>query len=98
LTSQAVPPLTGVAPVTVLAGGFSINGDVVAGSAGVIARDWMAGPGGAGVLDATGAPLNPRRRFISSTLSARPATMCFRQKANQNKWTTDPNTWTWTTR
>src|SRR5260370_36172963 len=43
LSTQAEPPPMGIAPVTVPAGGFSIDGEVVAGSAGVSAGDWMAG-------------------------------------------------------
>src|SRR5262245_60206214 len=55
--AKAASPPAGVAPVTVPAGGFRIVGELVAGSSG--AGDWLAGPGTAGVLDATGAPLNP---------------------------------------
>src|SRR6266404_6360942 len=63
-TSQAVPPPTGVAPVSVPAGGFGIGGEVVAGSSGGSSGDWLAGANGApGVLDPSGAPLNPATTF-----------------------------------
>src|SRR5260221_4438978 len=61
--TQAVPPPTGVAPVTVPAGGFGIGGELVAGTAGLASGDWLPGVNGAGVLDASGAPLNPNTTF-----------------------------------
>ena len=50
-------PPAGVAPVLVPAGGFGIDGNLLANRIFTNAGDWMAGPGGTGgsVLDATGA-------------------------------------------
>src|SRR5579859_3122529 len=91
LAAHAVPTPAGVAPVTTPVGGFSIGGELVAGSGGTTAGDWMSGPGGVGVLDATGKPLNPATTFHFVDLY---------NSANDNvftagKWTDDPNTWTW---
>src|SRR5215831_14915922 len=65
LTSQAVPPPTGVAPVLVPSGGFAIDGDLQANTPAVGAGDWIPGVAGAGgaVLDANGVPLNPATTF-----------------------------------
>src|SRR3974390_139611 len=91
LAAEAVPPPNGVAPVTTPAGGFGIAGQVVASSA---SGDWMPGPNGAaGVLDATGAPLNPSTtfNFIDPYDSKSDNTF------SGGKWMDNPNTWTWTT-
>jgi hypothetical protein len=92
LTSQAVQPPVGVAPVTVPVGGFGIGGEVVAGATGVTAGDWMSGPGGAGVLDATGKPLNPATTF--HFIDAFNSTSDNVFGANE-KWVSNPNSWTW---
>src|SRR4051812_19311650 len=55
LDALATPPPKGVAPVLVPAGGFAIDGDLLAGPAG----DWVAGSNaGSGVLASNGVPLN----------------------------------------
>jgi len=89
---RAIPPPSGVAPVLVPAGGFGIDGEVVAGSAGVAAGDWMAGPGGAGVLKSDGTPVNPATtfHFVDPYNSSSDNTF-----GGGLKWTDDPNTWTW---
>ena len=57
VTGHAAPPSAGVAPVISPAGGFSIDGDLLANAPGANAGDWLlstnAGSGGA-VLDAAG--------------------------------------------
>jgi hypothetical protein len=83
---------TGIAPVLVPAGGFRINGLVPANGTGASAGDWLNGPGGNGVLDAAGNPLNPTTTFHfvdpfnSSTDSSFKGGL---------KWIDNPNTWRW---
>jgi hypothetical protein len=90
LAAQAVPPPNGVAPVTTPAGGFGIDGHVVAGP---LSGDWMPGPNGAaGVLDATGAPLNPATTFHFTDPYNSKSDNTF----SGGKWMDNPNTWTWT--
>ena len=91
LVAQAVPPPSGIAPVTVPAGGFSIGGEVVAGPAG----DWMAGPSHPGVLNSAGVPLNPGTtfHFLDPYNSGNDNVF---SSAGHNKWTDDPSTWVWT--
>ena len=92
LAAQAVPPPSGIAPVTVPAGGFSIGGEVVAGPAG----DWMAGPNHAGVLDSAGVPLNAGTTFhFVDAYSSSSDNIFATSSGNHNKWNNDPNTWTW---
>jgi hypothetical protein len=94
LAAQAVPPPNGIAPVTTPAGGFGIGGQVVAGTGGQLSGDWMAGANGAaGVLDATGAPLNPATTFHFIDPYNSKSDNIFAS----GKWMDDPNTWTWTT-
>src|SRR5260370_17692811 len=94
-TSQALPPSTGVAPVSVPAGGFGIGGELVAGSSGGASGDWLAGANGApGVLDATGAPLNPATTFHFVDAFNSSGDNVF---GSSEQWTDNPNTWTWTT-
>jgi HYR domain len=96
LTAQAVPPPTGVAPVLVPAGGFAIEGDLLANTPLSGAGDWLPGPGGTGssVLDANGAPLNSGTTFhlVDPFNSASDDTF-----AGGLKWTDNPNSWRWTT-
>src|SRR5690349_8017718 len=94
LEGFAVPPPTGVAPVLIPAGGFSIEGDLTANSPSAGAGDWLPGPGGAGgsVLDASGAPLNPATTFHLTDLYNSTSDNTF----SGGKWTDDPNTWQWT--
>jgi hypothetical protein len=93
LPIHAVPPPMGVAPVTVPTGGFSINGEVIAGSAGFAAGDWLAGPGGAGVLNAAGAPLNPTTTFHFIDPFNSSSDNVFKSSS----WNENPNSWQWTT-
>jgi len=92
LRSGAIPPPSGVAPVLVPAGGFGIDGEVVAGSAGVTAGDWIAGPGGAGVLKSDGTPVNPATTFHFIDPYSTNTDNTF---GGGLKYTDDPNTWTW---
>ena len=59
LTAEATPPPSGIAPVVFPAGGFSIDGDLLANTPASNAGDWLlstnAGSGGS-VLDAAGVP------------------------------------------
>lgn len=63
LAGRASPPPAGVAPVGSPAGGFAIDGDVCANTPITGVGDWLMAtnfPGaGAGVLSASGTPLNP---------------------------------------
>src|SRR5881628_40584 len=93
-TALAVPPPAGVAPVTVPAGGFGIDGDLFANMPGADVGDWVTNSAsGGGVLTRAGVPLNAL------------TTLHFTDQYNGNdiifsgglKWTDDPNIWTWTT-
>ena len=96
LTAQAVPPPMGVAPVLAPAGGFAIDGDLLANTPGADAGDWLSGPGGAGgaVLGANGAPLNPAMTLHSVDPYNADNDGTF---IGGLKWTDNPNTWGWTT-
>jgi len=93
-SALAVPPPTGVAPVLIPAGGFSIEGDLLANTPVSGAGDWMTAtnyPGaGGGVLDASGTPLNPATtyHFIDAYNSTADNTF-----SGGLKWTDNPNTW-----
>src|SRR5512136_1367774 len=92
LRAYCVPPPTGVAPVTVPAGGFGIEGDLQA-NLGV--GDWLPGTNGTGgVLDNAGNPLNPATTFHFTDLYNSSADQTF---VGGLKWGDDPNTWQWTT-
>ena len=64
-SAHAVPPPTGVAPVTVPAGGFGIDGDLQANTPTAGVGDWVPGPAGTGgaVLDTNGVPLDATTTF-----------------------------------
>src|SRR5260221_8429529 len=96
--AQANPPPAGVAPINPPAGGFGIDGNIVADSPTVNVGDWVAGtnsPPGAGgaVLSMAGVPLNAATTFH------------FIDAYNGNdlvfvgglKWTDNPKNWKWTT-
>ncbi len=96
IKAEAVPPPAGVAPVLAPAGGFGINGYVLANTPVSGVGNWSprAGGSGAAVLDTNGVPLNPATTFH------------FRDAYNSTsdntfigglKWTDNPNTWGWTT-
>ena len=92
LTAQAAPPPTGVAPVLVPAGGFGIDGKLVADG---LSGDWLPGSGGTGgVLDLTGAPLNPATTFHFIDRFNSTSDNVF---GGGVKWDDNPNTWQWTT-
>jgi len=89
--SNATPPPSGVAPVTVPAGGFAIDGDLMGNGLG---GDWVTGTNaGSGVLSPSGAPLNPATTFHYADPYNTSADSTF---GGGLKWTDDPNTWQWT--
>src|SRR5262245_6713000 len=65
LSAFATPPPSGVAPVIAPAGGFAIDGDLVANTPAANIGDWLASTNGTGggVLTAAGVPLDPTRTF-----------------------------------
>src|SRR5260370_37045270 len=65
LSAFAVPPPTGVAPVTVPAGGFAIYGDLPRNNPIANSGNWMPGPGcsGGAVLGAKAGALKPPTNF-----------------------------------
>jgi hypothetical protein len=82
-----------VAPVVVPAGGFAIDGDLIANTPAANTGDWLPdGNGIGGVLDLSGNPLNPATtfHFIDPFNSASDNTF------KSGKATDDPNTWQWT--
>ena len=88
---HADPPPTGIAPVTVPAGGFSIDGKLVSDG---LSGDWLPGSGGTGgVLDNNGQPINAATtfHFIDKYNSSADNTF-----TSGSKWDEDPNAWTWT--
>src|SRR6266571_2682076 len=91
LAAYATPPPAGIAPVISPAGGFSIDGNLLANTPDANTGDWLlstnSGSGGA-VLDATGAPLNPTTtfHFIDAYNSGSDNTF-----AGGLKWTDNPN-------
>src|SRR4051812_34137474 len=94
--ANATPPPAGVAPVTSPAGGFSIDGNLVANLP-ANTGDWLlstnTGTGGA-VLDASGAPLNPTTTFHFRDLYSSGSDSTF---VGGLKWTDNPNVWQSTT-
>src|SRR5512137_805762 len=96
LTAQAVPPPLGVAPVVSPAGGFAIDGDLLANTPTADAGDWLSGSGGTGgaLLDANGTPLNPATtfHFVDPYNADNDETFI-----GGLKWTDNPNTWGCTT-
>src|SRR6266568_384281 len=93
LKALAVPPPSGVAQVTVPAGGFAIDGNLIANTPTPGVGDWLPDSNGlGGVLDATGAPLNSSTTFHFIDAFNTTADDTF----SGGKWTDDPNTWGWT--
>jgi len=78
------------------AGGFAIDGDLLANTPAADAGDWLPGSDGAGnaVLDAKGAPLNPAVtfHFVDPYNTTDDETF-----GGGLKWTDNPNTWRWAT-
>src|SRR6266478_2876042 len=97
IAAQGSPPPPGVAPVTVPAGGFAIDGDLLANTPGANVGDWIVstnlGTGG-GVLNQAGVPLNPATTYHIIDPYNSSSDLTF---SGGLKWTDDPNTWTWTT-
>src|SRR5580765_5751659 len=94
LSALAVPPPTGVAPVTVPAGGFAIDGDLLANTPNLNTGDWLPDSNGVGgVLDAAGNPLNPTTTFHFTDLYNSTADNTF----SGGKWVDSPASWSWTT-
>jgi hypothetical protein len=95
--TEAAPPPSGVAPLIVPAGGFGIDGDLMANTPTANVGDWListnAGTGGA-VLNAAGVALNGATTFhiVDQYNSTSDDTF-----SGGLKWGDDPNTWTWTT-
>src|SRR5437867_2982196 len=97
-SGSATPPPPGIAPVLVPAGGFSIDGEVLANTPASNIGDWMLstnwpGSGGA-VLSQTGLPLNPATTFHFADAYSSASDQSF---AGGLKWIDNPNTWKWTT-
>src|SRR5262245_59207939 len=91
LSALAVPPPTGIAPVLIPAGGFRIDGGLMAGASG---GDWVGGTNpAAGVLNTNGIPLNPATTFHFVDPFNSTADNTF---VGGLKWTDDPNVWQWT--
>src|SRR5437660_2766050 len=60
----ASPPPAGVAPISVPAGGFGIDGDLFANMPDANVGDWITNSvSGGGVLNQAGVPLNPLTTF-----------------------------------
>src|SRR6266478_1444580 len=97
IAAQGSPPPPGVAPVTVPAGGFAIDGDLLANTPAANVGDWVVstnlGTGG-GVLNQAGVPLNPATTYHIIDPYNSSSDLTF---SGGLKWTDDPNTWTWTT-
>jgi hypothetical protein len=88
----SAPPPGGVAPVTVPAGGISIDGNLGANSP-PGTGDWVAGAlsgSGGTLLDAAGAPLDAKMTFHFTDPFNDTADLIF---AGGLKWTDDPNKW-----
>src|SRR5438105_738071 len=95
LSAFATPPPAGIAPVISPAGGFAIDGDLLANTPGANTGDWLAttnGTGG-GVLSAAGVPLDPPTTFHFIDAFNSSSDNVF---AGGLKWTDDPNVWQWT--
>src|SRR6185436_15650773 len=98
LAGRASPPPAGVAPIGSPAGGFGIDGDVCANTPLANVGDWLMAtnfPGtGAGVLNMTGAALDPIHTFhFADPYNANNDTTF----VGGLKWTDNPNVWQWTT-
>ena len=94
------PAAGGPRPVEPPAGGFAIDGNLLANTPTANLGDWLVNtnlaPGtGRGVLDANGVPLDPTRtfHFIDPYNDASND----RIFTGGDKWLDDPGTWGWTT-
>src|SRR5215467_1046863 len=95
MSAFATPPPGGVAPVIYPAGGFAIDGDLMANTPTANIGDWLASTNGTGggVLSAAGVPLDPTRTFHFIDPYSSGSDLIF---GGGLKWTDDPNLWTWT--
>src|ERR1043166_7242361 len=92
--SSCPPPPTGTAPLTSPAGGFGLDGDLLANTPLSGIGDWVPGSSGSGgyVLNSNGTPVNPAITFHLIDLYASSSDNNF---AGGKKVDDDPNTWTW---
>src|ERR1043166_886536 len=89
---HATPPPSGVAPLMVPAGGFGIDGNLLANTPAANIGDWLAAtnPGSGGwVLNAAGVPLNAATTFHVLDAYSSTGDDTF---SGGLKWTDDPNT------
>ena len=99
MLAVAEPLPGGLAPITPPAGGFAIDGDLLANSPLAGTGDWTANtniaPGsGLRVLNAAGTPLDPLRAFHFVDVFNDTADQIF---GGGEKWMDNPNTWQWAT-
>lgn len=99
MLAVATPLPGGLAPITPPAGGFGIDGDLLANSPFAGVGDWTSNtntsPGsGLSVLSPTGTPLDTLRTFHFTDAYNNTADQIF---GGGEKWMDDPNTWQWTT-
>jgi hypothetical protein len=97
--TPAVPPPTGVALLNAPAGGFAIDGDLLARMPVGASGDWVAAPAlsgtGEGVLSPAGVPLNSLATFhFIDPYDSSGSDIIF---TGGSKWADNPNTWVWTT-
>jgi hypothetical protein len=97
LFAVAAPLPGGRAPITPPAGGFGIDGDLLANSPLAGSGDWTVNtniaPGsGLSVLNAAGAPLDPLRSFHFIDAFNDTADQIF---GGGEKWMDNPNEWNW---
>ena len=94
--AQATPPPTGIAPLLAPAGGFAIDGNLLANTPAANAGDWLpstnSGSGG-NVLDASGVPLNTTTTFHFADAFNSGLDNTF----SGGKWMANPTNWQWTT-
>src|SRR5436190_13586063 len=94
---QAVPPPAGVAPLTSPAGGFAIDGNLMANLPTAGVGDWLMSTNagsGASVLDSAGNPLDPARTFHFRDVYNATSDNTF---GGGLKWTDNPGIWQWST-
>ncbi len=96
--TQASPPPGGLAPLNSPAGGFGIDGDLLARQPLASSGDWIPNatiPGtGQGVLSPSGVPLNPFSTFHFIDPYDSTSDFIF---TGGSKWADNPNTWVWST-
>src|ERR1041385_3467768 len=92
--SPCPPPPAGTAPVTVPAGGFALDGDLLANTPISGIGDWVTGSSGSGgfVLNNDGTPVNGTTTFHLTDLFNNASDNNF---AGGKKVDDNPNIWTW---